>query len=169
MLMSFLIFGIIIFLISAFDIIYTILSSNGAGFLSKYCMRFIASIFKFIANGFNSRFILKYAGVFILWSMIIIWVLLLWISVFLIFLHDPNSVLNSTNLNPADTIEKFYFSGYILSTLGNGEFKPQTGAWQIVANFFSFSGFVFLTTVQYLRQIRRIRLLVLADEYCLTD
>lgn len=47
---------------------------------------------------------------------------------------------------PAGTVDRFYFSGYLLSTLGNGGFKPQAGVWQILATLFTFSGFVFLTT-----------------------
>lgn len=144
--MVYLIAGIILFLITAADIVYTILSSNGAGYLSKYTMRFIAYIFQFLARRLKSRKILKFAGVTILSSMIILWILLLWVSVFLILLSDTGSVLSSSDLTPAGVVEKFYFSGYILSTLGNGDFKPEIGFWQIMSTIFTFSGFVFLTT-----------------------
>jgi DNA-binding transcriptional regulator GbsR (MarR family) len=142
----YLIIGIILFIVSASDIIYTVLSSNGAGYFSKYAMKYCAAVFQFLARSTNSRNILKYAGVSLLSSITVVWVLLLWLGVFLIFLYDQNSVLDSTTLIPAGTIDRFYFSGYLLSTLGNGDFKPQAGVWQIAATLFTFSGFIFLTT-----------------------
>ncbi|CAN5159810.1 hypothetical protein BH20ACI1_BH20ACI1_28570 [soil metagenome] len=109
-------------------------------------MKYCAAVFQFLARRTGSRNILKYTGVSLLSSITVVWVLLLWLGVFFIFLYDQNSVLDSTTLIPAGTIDRFYFSGYLLSTLGNGDFKPQTGVWQIVATIFTFSGFVFLTT-----------------------
>ena len=158
--MIYLIGGIIVFLITATDIIYTVLSSNGAGYLSKYCMRYIAAVFQFTARRIGSRYILKFSGVTLLTSIIIIWISLLWVSVFLILSYDANSVLHSSSSNPATLIDKFYFSGYILSTLGNGDFKPQAGNWQIVTNFFTFSGFIFLTAAitYFLRVISAVTL-----------
>lgn len=144
--MIYLIAGIILVLIVAADIIYTVLSSNGAGYFSKYLMKYIAAPFQFAARWSGSRKILKFAGVSVLSVITIIWIALLWIGVFLIFLSDQNSVVDSATLIPAGTVDRFYFSGYLLSTLGNGDFKPQTGLWQIVATLFTFSGFVFLTT-----------------------
>lgn len=142
----YLIIGIILFIVTSSDIIYTVLSSNGAGYFSKYAMKYCAAVFQFLARRTNSRNILKYAGVSLLSSITVVWVFLLWLGVFFIFLYDQNSVLDSTTLIPAGTVDRFYFSGYLLSTLGNGDFKPQAGVWQIVATIFTFSGFIFLTT-----------------------
>ena len=144
--MIYLIAGISVIFFAAADIGYTVLSSNGAGYFSKYAMRYIAAVFQFAARRTGSRSILKYAGVSVLSVITIIWILLLWLGVFLIFLYDQNSVLDSATLVPAGAIDRFYFSGYLLSTLGNGDFKPQNGIWQIAATVFSFSGFIFLTT-----------------------
>ncbi len=142
----YLIIGIILFIVASSDIIYTVLSSNGAGYFSKYAMKYCAAVFQFLAHRTNSRNILKYTGVSLLSSITVVWVLLLWLGVFFVFLYDQNSVLDSATLIPAGTIDRFYFSGYLLSTLGNGDFKPQTGVWQISATLFTFSGFIFLTT-----------------------
>lgn len=142
----YLIIGIFLVLIAATDILYTVLSSNGAGYLSKYSMKYAAAVFQFAARRSGSRNILKYAGVSLLSSIIIVWILLLWTGVFLIFLYDRNSVFDSSNLVLASTIDRFYFAGYLLSTLGNGDFKPQAGVWQIAATLATFAGFIFLTT-----------------------
>ena len=137
--------GIFLAILTAADIVYTVLSSNGAGYLSKYAMEYSPAVFQFLARRLGSRKILRFAGVSLLSSMTTVWFLLLWFGVFLIFLYDHNSVVSSSTLIPAGVVDRFYFSGYLLSTLGNGDFKPQTGTWQVAANLFSFSGFIFLT------------------------
>lgn len=81
----YLIIGIILFIVSASDIIYTVLSSNGAGYFSKYAMKYCAAVFQFLARRTNSRNVLKYAGVSLLSSITVVWVLLLWLGVFFYF------------------------------------------------------------------------------------
>lgn len=179
--MFYLIIGIILVFIAATDILYTVLSSNGAGYLSKYSMKYTAAVFQLAARQSGSRKVLKYAGVSLLLSIIVVWILLLWTGVFFIFLYDQNSVFDSTTLIPAGTLDRFYFAGYLLSTLGNGDFKPQTGVWQIVAAVFTFSGFIFLTTaityfVSIISAVSHKRLLAMtvfdlgasSDEICST-
>lgn len=61
------------------------------------------------------------------------------------------AVIHTSSQAPASSVNVFYFSGYVLSTLGNGEFKPASENWQLVVVFFSFSGFIFITTgISYL-------------------
>lgn len=144
--MVYLIVGIVLILIVAADIVYTVLSSNGAGYLSKYAMKSIAALFQFAARRTNSRAFLKFAGVSLLSIITLVWVALLWLGVFLVFYSDQRSVFDSKTEVPASFIDRVYFSGYVLSTLGNGDFAPATGVWQIVTALFTFSGFIFLTT-----------------------
>jgi hypothetical protein len=78
-------------------------------------------------------------------SLIFFWGMGLWFGVFLIFASDPESVLVSDTNLPADFLEKLYYSGYVLSTLGLGDLKPLNGNWGMVSSFFSFFGLVFIT------------------------
>ena len=144
--MVYLIIGVILILIVATDIVYTVLSSNGAGYLSKYAMKYTAALFQFAARRTGSRTVLKFAGVSLLSSITVVWIALLWVGVFLVFYSDRLSVFDSKTEVPAGFIDRVYFAGYLLSTLGNGDFEPASGAWQIVAVLFTFSGFIFLTT-----------------------
>ena len=59
---------------------------------------------------------------------------------------DHYSVLHAPSGTQANAINKFYFSGYVLSTLGNGQYIPNGGGWQVTVAAFSFAGFIFITT-----------------------
>lgn len=56
-----------------------------------------------------------------------------------------DAVVDSTTNVPADVNERIYFTGYILSTMGNGDFKAGTDAWRIYTSFISFSGLILIT------------------------
>lgn len=94
----------------------------------------------------NSKKPLKLIGVFILLCTLILWLLLLWIGLCMMLMSEERSIVTSTKEETADVLDKVYYSGYVLSTMGNGDFKPADQFWQIVTSLFSFAGFVFITT-----------------------
>ena len=44
-------------------------------------------------------------------------------------------------------VERFYFVGYSLFTMGNGDFTPKDGIWQIVTSLTTASGMLFVTLI----------------------
>lgn len=44
-----------------------------------------------------------------------------------------------------DLVEKAYFVGYSMLTLGNGEYRPVSGTWQIVTILLTLTGFALIT------------------------
>ncbi|MEX2336810.1 MAG: ion channel [Fulvivirga sp.] len=74
-----------------------------------------------------------------------IWLLLMWLGLFLAFSSNPDAIVNSKG-ESASSIERLYFTGYVLSTLGIGNFKPITPFFELLTSLFSFFGFVFFTT-----------------------
>src|SRR5690606_5501334 len=89
----------------------------------------------------------NYSGMIMMISLIFLWGLGLWIGVFLIFSFSPDSVLHSNSNQPTDMWEKIYFSGYLLSTMGLGDYVPSNAKWGIVSSFFSFFGLIFITLI----------------------
>lgn len=55
-------------------------------------------------------------------------------------------VINNTTHLPATMVQRFYFTCYLLSTVGIGDFIPGNQTSQILAGILSFSGFVMVTT-----------------------
>ncbi len=149
-----LVVGVFIVIVISFDFFYTTLSFNGAGFINRYSTAALSSFFLLLNKHTSSRNIFKYSGLSHLLLSVLLWVVLLWIGLFLILSSDSNSIVHSTSKEPANLVNTFYFSGYVLSTLGNGEFVPNSKTWQIVVAVFSFSGFIYLTTgISYLLNV----------------
>lgn len=82
------------------------------------------------------------AGPLILAATYATWILLLWAGWVFILAADPNAILTTAEpKTPPDWSGRIWFVGYTISTLGNGDFSPNGGVWQIVISFIALSGF----------------------------
>ena len=142
----YLITGIFIVIAIACDFFYTTVSFNGAGILARSGSNGIAALFLRANKMTRSRFLFKFSGMSHILMQIVLWIGLLWFGLFLMLMGDPSSVLHTPSGTQASVVNKFYFSGYVLSTLGNGQYIPSSGGWQITVAAFSFAGFIFITT-----------------------
>ena len=142
----FLVLGVLIVALTAVDIIYTTFAPRGSGIISGPITVGVWRIFFYAGRSFKSRLILTGAGMAIVFTILMSWVFLLWAGNVFIFSSDKNAIISSTNGVPADIMERIYFTGYTLSTLGNGDFKAGTDGWRIFAAFISFTGLIFITT-----------------------
>ncbi len=138
--------GLLIAVIIAFDFFYTTVSFNGSGFINRMAAVLLSSLFLNFQKQFKNRNILKFSGLSQVLCSIFLWIGLLWLGFFLMLMSSNYAVVHAGSHLPAGPINKFYFSGYVLSTLGNGEFLPGNEFWQVIVAVFSFSGFIFITT-----------------------
>ncbi|GAB3542447.1 ion channel [Pontibacter brevis] len=137
--------GIFLFAVIALDIIKTTFSSNGGGKITNAVSRFVWGAF-FSASGKNGRSrLLEYAGPSILVSILLVWIVGLWSGLFLMLLSDADSVVNSKTMRSASALEKLYYAGFTLSTLGVGDYIASNTIWRIVTSVAAFSGLVFIT------------------------
>ncbi len=140
----FLIAGIILLLVVFYDFFYTTLSASGAAFMTKYFSIFLHRVLLAAAKLFGRK-IFNLSGVWINLPVLILWLFLFWTGLFLIFSYNPEGVVSSSG-KIASTLERFYFTGYVISTLGLGDFKPITPLFEILTSSFSLLGFVIVTT-----------------------
>lgn len=138
--------GLFVVLITTYDFFYTTLSSNGAGFITHHITQCIWAFFLRISKLLGDKGILKLSGFTIMLFLFSMWIMLLWAGLFLMLLSEEFSVLTSSKELSASLLDKFYYSGYVLSTMGNGDFKPGAKLWQVITAIFSFAGFIFITT-----------------------
>ncbi|GAB3531801.1 potassium channel family protein [Pontibacter brevis] len=141
----YLLVGVIIICCTAFDLLYTTFAPRGASFISGPVTLAVWRTFYFFGRFTKKRAPLTGAGLAIVFSILITWVVLLWVGNILIYSSDKDSVITSSTLLPANTMERIYFTGYTLSTLGNGDFKAGTDGWSIYTAFISFTGLMFIT------------------------
>ena len=140
----FLVAGIILLLFTIYDFFFTTLSGSGAGFISKS----VAS-FSFVATRLGSKIfgrkVFNYSGMIVNLAVLFVWIMLIWFGLFMVYSYDPSGITNSDS-RPANWVERLYYTGYILSTLGLGNFKPTTPFFEVVTSIFSFFGFIFFTS-----------------------
>ncbi len=142
----YLILGIVLLVVIGYDFFYTTLSFNGAGVLSQLMSRFLSAFFLILNRYIPERKALRYSGVTHVLFLIGLWIGFLWIGFFLLLMSDPDSVVEAGTGLAASALTKLYVSGYTLSTLGVGDYIPNSEGWQIVLAVFSFTGFIFITT-----------------------
>lgn len=136
--------GILLLILVIYDFFFTTLSGSGAGFISKS----VASI-SYVATRSSSKIfgrkVFDFSGMIVNLSVLFVWVVLVWVGLFLVYSYDPSGITNSDS-RPANWVERLYYTGYVLSTLGLGNFKPTTPFFEIMTSIFSFFGFIFFTS-----------------------
>lgn len=143
--------GLLVLILTLLDISLTALSSNGAGYLTDLLCRGVWEGLKKTANNDGSKRYLEKSGILIIGLLLFLWIGLIWLGHTLIFAADPGSILHDSTYETADFWEKMYTVGYLLSTMGLGDYVLSTSAWKIYAAVVSFSGLILLTTfVTYL-------------------
>lgn len=139
-----LIIGSILLIAIIYDFFFTTLSISGAGFISRGISYISYKVIQSFA-GIIGRRAYSYSGLIVNLSIFFTWLLVVWIGLFFLFSSNPEAITNSQG-KIASNLERLYFTAYILSTLGMGNFYPKTGEMEILSSIFSFFGFVFFTS-----------------------
>ncbi len=88
---------------------------------------------------------LSLVGPVIMVLVLLLWLTMLWTGWFLIFLAADATVVDAITREPASASDRFYFVGYTIFTLGNGDFAPNGGRWQLATVLASASGLILVT------------------------
>tara|TARA_R100000935_G_scaffold35121_1_gene55888 strand:+ start:4597 stop:5595 length:999 start_codon:yes stop_codon:yes gene_type:complete len=138
------ILGTVIYLGIVIDILKTTLSMQGGGWItSSFSHLFWNLMLKISGKNGNSK-ILSHAGFFLLILIILIWVGLLTFSMFLLLQSDIDSIISTSKI-PASALEKLYYAGFVISTLGIGDFLASNNLWRIVTDIYGFTGLILIT------------------------
>lgn len=145
--MNFLIFGLGIFILvlTASDLIQTAISVNGAGFMSKRLARVIWNTLLLVNKRMGKRKVLEISGAFILMTIVVNWLLLIWFSASLLFISDTNSLMNVETNTATSVVSKIFYTGYTLSTLGLVDIEPDGPFWEILTAILSFAGLILIS------------------------
>lgn len=95
------------------------------------------------------RRILSVVGIVVVLTTLAIWLTGMWLGWTLIFSSSAGSVVDSSGI-PADFAGKAYYAGYVIFTLGNGDYQPE-GVWELVTVLANGSGLMIVTlSITYL-------------------
>ncbi len=123
------------------DFFFTTLSCNGSGGITSF------------VNGVVSRLIhpgtdawRRWKGAIHLVVVLFTWIVLLLGAGFLVYSVPEDMVLNSTTKVPATLPQRAYFTGFVFSTLGTGDYVPGSDFSRYFTVVYSILGFGVLTT-----------------------
>ncbi|SDK72127.1 Ion channel [Salinimicrobium catena] len=136
--------GLLLLILIIYDFFFTTLSGSGAGFISKNVASLTYRAMRKFAGPTNRK-TFEYSGMIVNLCVLFVWIVIVWAGLFLVYSYDPDAITNSSS-RPANWVERLYFTGYVLSTLGLGNFKPITPFFEIMTGIFSFFGFIFFTS-----------------------
>ncbi len=137
--------GILIYFLTALDIVQTTLSMQGGGFITSRYSHWLWSFFLKISGGDGRKKILSHTGYILLIAIVFLWVFLLWLSFVLMLSAYEGSIINSTTREATDLLEKIYYAGFTISTLGMGDYIASSNSWRILSAIYSFTGLILLT------------------------
>lgn len=141
----YLILGASILIFVAVDLLWTTIWVDGGGGplsrrMGKTCWYILR---KFSSKKLN---LLRLAGPLVLSLTLITWIILLWVGWTIVFSADADSILLTPDKTPVTTwVEKIYYVGFTLFTLGIGDYIPKKGVWQLVTTIATGSGMLFIT------------------------
>jgi hypothetical protein len=157
--------GIGLVLIALIDIYLTVLYPRSKNWISMRFSRLIWSIFQHLAAapiwrtlGFGANFrqrLLSYCGPTVLVVVVLLWVFLL-ITGFACIVWPVlgSDIQVDESITPINFITALYYSGCVFTTLGTGNFTPQTSLFRLLAPIESGLGFVIFTlTITYLLSV----------------
>ena len=94
----------------------TTLSGSGAAYLSKNVAFITHKLMLFLERKLSKR-IFKVSGMVVNLTVLSVWVIFVWLGLFLVYSYNPEAITNNSG-REATTIERLYFTGYVLSTHG---------------------------------------------------
>ncbi len=139
--------GTVLICIVLWDVIKTTLLLQGAGPLTKRLSGVLWRGCLAITGRLLPREFLSFCGVGILLITIAVWVILYWAGWTLIFSTAEYAVVSAQQEVPATFWQRVYYVGFILITLGVGDFKAGNDLWEILTVLVSISGFFLVTLV----------------------
>lgn len=144
-----------LFLVAAvvLDVAYSTLSARGAGPLlrvtSRHIWRLGRPLARWTSRGTTPwtkrRALFGLAGPMVLLGGLATWMALLWTGWWLVFLGDAEAVLSSQDRTPASWLERLYYAGVSITTLGVGDFVAGQGSWRLLTVAAGLTGFTVLT------------------------
>lgn len=148
----FVMFGAVLVLVTLLDVIWTTLaSSGGAGPITRHFAPFLWSGIVRVHRRRPSHAFLSGSAVALVVLVLALWIALMTVGWWLITLGGSDPIVTSSTGATADALDRLYFTGYTLFTLGNGDFRPSGSVWQMATVAMAGSGLILITlSITYL-------------------
>ena len=135
--------GLVVIAGTLVDVYITTVSMRGSGPVTSSFTRHGWRLAMLVSRK-NHR-ALEILGSLMLPAVVLLWAMLLYSGWVLVFTGHPDAVVNATTGQPIGGWERIYYTGYVISTLGNGEFRPGGATWQLLTVAAALSGLALIT------------------------
>ncbi len=144
--------GVLLLLVALLDVVWTtVAAGSGAAPLSSRLSRTLWRAALSLHRARSSHSFLSAAGVLIVLSVLLTWIALVLTGWLTIFSSADGAVRASSTGTPGDSIDRVYFTGYTVFTLGLGDYVPGDGVWQLATVLATGSGLMLVTlSITYL-------------------
>jgi len=138
------ILGALLVAAASLDAVWTTLGLDGAGPLSGRISRAVWGGLLRVHRLRPSHRMLSFGATLILVAILATWLGMLLLGWTLVFSATPDAVVHIQGAEPVGFVERFYFTGFVLTTLGVGDFVPQ-GLWRVAVVLCSMNGLLVIT------------------------
>lgn len=147
--------GTLLILLVAYDAIRTTLSvSSVGGPLTNRLVSGIWCVLLMLHRQHKSHKMLSSAGPWITITLLMAWFLFAWLGWFLLFCSSAQAVVDSSTNATASIVERAYYAGYTITTLGYGDFIAGTERWRFPPVLAAANGFfLFTLSITYILNI----------------
>lgn len=146
--------GILLIALANYDAIKTTLSASHSGPMTNRSISSVWAVLLAIHQRHRCHRLLSAAGPWLTVGLITIWLLLALAGWWLLFCSAEDAVVNATTKASANGIERLYYAGYTLTTLGYGDFVPGSDGWRMTPPLAAANGFfLFTLTITYMLSI----------------
>lgn len=145
--------GVVLLIAVIVDLFWTTLwVDRGAGPLSSRLTTWVWRGLKRVSSQHSG--LLSLSGPLILLLTLGLWVGLLWGGWTFVFAGGENILIDTRDSGPITWTARIYFVAYTLFTMGNGDFTPAGGVWQLATALTTASGILFVTlSISYVLSI----------------
>tara|TARA_R110001599_G_scaffold153095_1_gene338244 strand:+ start:1003 stop:2028 length:1026 start_codon:yes stop_codon:yes gene_type:complete len=149
------IIGALLILLVIYDAIRTTLSVSSSG--GPLTNRLVSGLWFLLLNIHRRRkshAMLSSVGPWITVTLLLTWFFVAWLGWFLLFCSSPQAVVVSTSKATASVMERAYYTGYTLTTLGYGDFVAGNDTWRLPPVLAAANGFfLFTLSITYVLNI----------------
>ncbi|BCB62773.1 hypothetical protein HaloA020_34740 [Halomonas sp. A020] len=146
--------GILLITLANYDAIKTTLSASHSGPLTNRSISTVWTLLLALHQRHRCHRVLSAAGPWLTVGLMTVWLLLALVGWWLLFCSTEDAVVNATTKAPANDVERLYYAGYTLTTLGYGDFVPGSDTWRLAPPLAAANGFfLFTLTITYMLSI----------------
>ena len=137
--------GAVVLVATSYDLLRTVLTARGGGPLTGRMNAALWRAALAASDRFDARRALSAAGPTLAAHTLVCWLLGLWVGWTLVFSGAAEAVVSAKDQSPATLVDRIYFVGYTITTLGLGDFHAAGGPWRVTTVLAAASGLMLFT------------------------